>query len=153
LELEKRVVDAVDRDVGGPPCVGTIGGQPVEGDEGRDIAARDAAVQAIQIRTQGRAEEARRRDQIIDVAEARHGQLSQARLDRRADDQRAGEHRHRDRDAGDHRQVGTPVVAQRAQRQRGRGHDRILRRTFTTPASRRPAGTICRTAPPAPDCG
>ena len=59
---------------------------------------------------------------MIGVAEPRHRQLAQARLHRRADDQRAGQHRHRDRHAGDDGQVGAPVVAQATQGQRRRRH-------------------------------
>jgi hypothetical protein len=58
------------------------------------------------------AEEAGRDDDAIGAPEPLQHEIAQAAAHRVADQQRAGEHRHRRRHAGDHGEVGAPVVAQ-----------------------------------------
>ena len=68
------------------------------------------------------AEEVRRHDDVVGVAEALQHQVAQARPNRVADQQRAGEHGDRRGHAGDNGQVRPPVVAEAAGDERTRAH-------------------------------
>jgi hypothetical protein len=64
----------------------------------------------LQLIGQRLAEEPSARHDVLGRAQASDGEVAQATADRVADQQRAGEHRHRRRDAEHDGQVGAPVI-------------------------------------------
>ena len=87
--------------------IGQLAGRPPAGP-----AAREAARQIL-------AEEAIGRHHVVGRADALAQQVAEARPDRLAHEQCAGQHRHRGGDAGDHGHVRAPVVQEVAQQQPG----------------------------------
>ena len=59
---------------------------------------------------------------MVDAAESQQRQVVQARPHGGTNEERAGEHRHRNADTGNDRQVGAPVVGKTASEQGAKGH-------------------------------
>ena len=115
VEAPEAIVDAVDEHLAGAPPALLIGDEALHHDERRHRPepAREIRMGADRL-GQRLAEEVRRHDDVVGVAEPLQHEVAQARPHRVADEQRAGEHGDRRGDAGDDGQVRPPVVAEAA---------------------------------------
>ena len=123
VEAPEALVDAVDEHLAGAPPALLIGDEALHHDERRHRPepGREIRMGADRL-GQRLAEEVRRHDDVVGVAEALQHQVAQARPNRVADQQRTGEHGDRRGHAGDDGQVRPPVVAEAAGDERTRAH-------------------------------
>ena len=106
MEPPEPIVDTVDTDVPGATAGLLCGDDPWKDGERRGWMPEV-------LRELG-AEESSRDDRHIGGAKTLQYQIAEAAADGVADEQRAGEHRHRGRHTGDHGEVRPPVIAQSA---------------------------------------
>ena len=107
MKPPEPIVDAVDTDCPDATAALLRGDEPLEDDE-RRRRMLERRLREL------RAEESGRDDRRVGAPKTLQHEIAQAAADGVADEQRAGEHRHRGRHAHDHGEVRPPVVAQAA---------------------------------------
>ena len=127
VEGPEALVDAVDLDRGRPPAARLVRHETLDRDQRRGgLETRFQPLGRQQAGTAGLRHEARAGHHAVYGAQPLERQRAQARPYRRPHEQRAGEHRHRHRDAGHDGEIGPPVVQDVPSDECGQAHARLL---------------------------